>query len=174
MGLVLSTDVGLDPETVLRDADTALYQAKASGKARWALFDERVRQGVTTRLAMANGLRRAIEHHSLTVHYQPIVDQLTGRGVGVEALSRWHDAEFGTVSPAVFVALAEEMGIIDRLGRWVLWVACRQFAQWQADPGDLAPPHPPGHPSGRPPAGPGPGETAMHVPGQTRPAPRRA
>ena len=62
MGLVLSTEPGLDPETVLRDADTALYQAKASGKARWALFDERVRQGVTTRLAMANALRRAIEH----------------------------------------------------------------------------------------------------------------
>src|SRR5581483_8392250 len=65
MGLVLSTDPGLDPETVLRDADTALYQAKASGKARWALFDERVRQGVTTRLAMANGLRRAIDHDQL-------------------------------------------------------------------------------------------------------------
>src|SRR5207245_5344943 len=78
MGLVLSTDVGLDPETVLRDADTALYQAKASGKARWALFDERVRQGVTTRLTMADGLRRAIEHHQLTVHYHPLVDRQAG------------------------------------------------------------------------------------------------
>ena len=173
MGLVLSTDAGLDPETVLRDADTALYQAKASGKARWALFDERVRQGVTTRLAMANGLRRAIEHHSLTVHYQPIVDQLTGRAVGVEALSRWHDAEFGTVSPAVFVALAEEMGIIDRLGRWVLWVACRQFAQWQADLGDLAPAYLSVNLSARQLAGPGLVETVMQVLEQTGLAPRR-
>ncbi|HKY77711.1 MAG TPA: EAL domain-containing protein [Acidimicrobiia bacterium] len=139
MGLVLSTEAGLDPETVLRDADTALYQAKATGKARWALFDERVRQGVTTRLAMANALRRAIEGDQLTVHYQPIVDQVTGRAVGVEALSRWHDPEFGNVSPAVFVALAEEMGIIDRLGEWVLQSACRQFARWQSDLGERAP-----------------------------------
>src|SRR2546423_15672328 len=103
MGLVLSTDVGLDPETVLRDADTALYQAKASGKARWALFDERVRQGVTTRLAMANALRRAIEGDQLTVHYQPIVDQLTGRAGGGEGLSRWPDPEVGNGSPTGFV-----------------------------------------------------------------------
>ena len=139
MGLVLSTEAGLDPETVLRDADTALYQAKATGKARWALFDERVRQGVTTRLAMANALRRAIEGDRLTVHYQPIVDQVTGRAVGVEALSRWHDPEFGDVPPATFVALAEEMGIIDRLGEWVLQSASRQFARWQSDLGELAP-----------------------------------
>ena len=65
------------------------------------------------------------------MHYQPIVDQLTGRAVGVEALSRWHEPEFGNVSPAVFVALAEEMGIIDRPGEWVLREACRQFARWQ-------------------------------------------
>jgi diguanylate cyclase (GGDEF)-like protein/PAS domain S-box-containing protein len=139
MGLVLSTEVGLDPETVLRDADTALYQAKASGKARWALFDERVRQGVTTRLAMAGALRRAIDHDQLRVHYQPIVDVATGRAVGMEALARWHDDEFGDVSPTVFVALAEEMGLIDRLGTWVLWSSCRQFARWQAELSDDAP-----------------------------------
>jgi len=173
MGLVLSTEVGLDPETVLRDADTALYQAKASGKARWALFDERVRQGVTTRLAMANALRRAIDHNQLTVHYQPIVDQVTGRAVGVEALSRWHDAEFGNVSPTVFVALAEEMGIIDRLGQWVLWASCRQFARWQADLGDLAPAYLSVNLSARQLAGPGLVETVMQVLEQTGLAPRR-
>jgi len=173
MGLVLSTEAGLDPETVLRDADTALYQAKASGKARWALFDERVRQGVTTRLAMANGLRRAIEHNQLEVHYQPIVDQLTGRTVGVEALLRWHDSEFGTVSPAVFVALAEEMGIIDRLGRWVLWAACRQFAHWQADLGDRAPSYVSVNLSARQLAGPGLVETVMQALESTGLAPRR-
>jgi diguanylate cyclase (GGDEF)-like protein/PAS domain S-box-containing protein len=161
MGLVLSTETGLDPETVLRDADTALYQAKASGKARWALFDERVRQGVTTRLAMANALRRAIEHDQLTVHYQPIVDQVTGRAVGVEALSRWYDPELGNVSPAVFVALAEEMGVIDRLGEWVLRAACQQFATWQADLGDLAPAYLSVNLSARQLAGPGMVETVM-------------
>jgi diguanylate cyclase (GGDEF)-like protein/PAS domain S-box-containing protein len=139
MGLVLSTEKGLDPETVLRDADTALYQAKASGKARWAIFDERVRLGVTTRLAMASALRRAIDHDQLEVHYQPIVDQLAGRAVGVEALSRWHDPEFGNVSPTVFVTLAEEMGFIDRLGEWMLWASCRQFASWQKELGELSP-----------------------------------
>ena len=173
MGLVLSTEPGLDPETVLRDADTALYQAKASGKARWALFDERVRQGVTTRLAMANALRRAIEGDQLTVHYQPIVDQLTGRAVGVEALSRWHDPEFGHVSPAVFVALAEEMGIIDRLGAWVLRVSCRQFARWQKDLGDLAPAYLSVNLSARQLAGPGMVETVMQTLEVNGLAPRR-
>jgi len=173
MGLVLSTEVGLDPETVLRDADTALYQAKANGKACWALFDERVRQGVTTRLAMANALRRAIEQDQLTVHYQPIVDQVTGRAVGVEALSRWHDAEFGNVSPAVFVALAEEMGVIDRLGQWVLWASCRQFAQWQAELGDLAPAYLSVNLSARQLATPGLVETVLHVLESTGLAPRR-
>ena len=163
MGLVLSTEVGLDPETVLRDADTALYQAKANGKARWALFDERVRQGVTTRLAMANALRRAIDADQLTVHYQPIVDQETGRAVGVEALSRWHDPEFGNVSPAVFVALAEEMGIIDRLGEWVLRASCRQFSRWQADLGVLAPSYLSVNLSARQLASPGMLETVMHT-----------
>jgi diguanylate cyclase (GGDEF)-like protein/PAS domain S-box-containing protein len=173
MGLVLSTEPGLDPETVLRDADTALYQAKASGKARWALFDERVRQGVTTRLAMANALRRAIENDQLTVHYQPIVDQVTGRAVGVEALSRWHDSEFGPVSPALFVALAEEMGVIDRLGEWVLRAACRQFARWQADLGDLAPAYLSVNLSARQLSGPGLVETVMSTLETTGVAPRR-
>ncbi|MDQ1501220.1 MAG: hypothetical protein QOI86_4560 [Actinomycetota bacterium] len=173
MGLVLSTEAGLDPETVLRDADTALYQAKASGKACWALFDERVRQGVTTRLAMANALRRAIEHDQLTVHYQPIVDQVTGRAVGVEALSRWYDPEFGQVSPAVFVALAEEMGIIDRLGQRVLWASCRQFARWQAELGDLAPTYVSVNLSARQLAARGLVETVMHALESTGLAPRR-
>jgi diguanylate cyclase (GGDEF)-like protein/PAS domain S-box-containing protein len=173
MGLVLSTEAGLDPETVLRDADTALYQAKATGKARWALFDERVRQGVTTRLAMANALRRAIEADQLTVYYQPIVDQPTGRAVGVEALSRWHDPEFGNVSPAVFVALAEEMGIIDRLGEWVLRAACRQFARWQNELGDLAPAYLSVNLSARQLAGPGMVETVMHTLESVGLAPRR-
>jgi diguanylate cyclase (GGDEF)-like protein/PAS domain S-box-containing protein len=173
MGLVLSTEPGLDPETVLRDADTALYQAKATGKARWALFDERVRQGVTTRLAMANALRRAIEGDQLTVYYQPIVDQVTGRAVGVEALSRWHDPEFGNVSPAVFVALAEEMGIIDKLGDWVLRASCRQFARWQAELGDLAPAYVSVNLSARQLAGPGMVETVMHTLEINGLAPRR-
>ncbi|HEV7864065.1 MAG TPA: EAL domain-containing protein [Acidimicrobiia bacterium] len=173
MGLVLSTEVGLDPETVLRDADTALYQAKASGKRRWALFDERVRQGVTTRLAMANGLRRAIEHDQLTVHYQPIVDQVSGRAVGVEALSRWYDPEFGQVSPIVFITLAEEMGIIDKLGEWVLWTSCRQFARWHTDLGELAPAYLSVNLSARQLAAPGLVETVMHALETTGLAPRR-
>ena len=173
MGLVLSTETGLDPQTVLRDADTALYQAKASGKARWALFDERVRQGVTTRLAMANALRRALEHDQLTVNYQPIVDQVTGRAVGVEALSRWYDPEFGHVSPAVFVALAEEMGIIDRLGDRVLRTSCRQLADWQADLGDRAPAYLSVNLSARQLAGPGMVETVMQTLETTGLAPRR-
>src|SRR5207249_4291758 len=96
---------------------------------------------------------------------QRLVDALTpaftiaGRAVGVEALSRWHDTEFGAVSPAVFVALAEEMGVIDRLGRWVLRAACRQFARWRDDLGDLAPAYLSVNLSARQLAGPGLVET---------------
>jgi len=107
------------------------------------------------------------------VHYQPIVDQLTGRAVGVEALSRWQDTEFGDVSPAVFVSLAEEMGIIDRLGRWVLWAACRQFARWQEDLGDLAPAYLSVNLSARQLAGPGLVETVMQALEATGLSPRR-
>jgi EAL domain-containing protein (putative c-di-GMP-specific phosphodiesterase class I) len=158
----------------LAPADRARVVAALEGVLEGAEAEvERVRQGVTTRLAMANALRRAIEQDQLTVHYQPIVDQVTGRAVGVEALSRWHDAEFGNVSPAVFVALAEETAIIDRLGQWVLWASCRQFARWQADLGDLAPAYLSVNLSARQLATPGLVETVLHVLESTGLAPRR-
>jgi EAL domain-containing protein (putative c-di-GMP-specific phosphodiesterase class I) len=127
------------PEDLLRDADVALYQAKAAGKARWALFDERAREGAVVRLSMANELRRALDSSLLSVAYQPIVELRTGRMVAVEALARWDSESFGIVSPATFVALAEDMGLIEPLGEWVLRSACDQLARWKRALGSLAP-----------------------------------
>jgi diguanylate cyclase (GGDEF)-like protein/PAS domain S-box-containing protein len=141
IGLVTHEQSGRDPESLLRDADVALYQAKDAGKNRWALFDERSRNDASERLAMAQDLRRAIDGGELLLAYQPIVDLRTGRVSAVEALSRWTSDRFGAVSPARFVALAEDVGLISRLGNQVLDRACGQLAAWRSELGPLAPAH---------------------------------
>jgi diguanylate cyclase (GGDEF)-like protein/PAS domain S-box-containing protein len=120
------------PEEVLRDADIAMYRAKAAGKARHALFDASLHQQVTDRVRLEGDLRRAIEAGQLTVAYQPLFNLGTGRLTGFEALARWQHPTQGLISPAVFIPIAEETALIGPLTDFVLDTACRQLKLWQA------------------------------------------
>jgi diguanylate cyclase (GGDEF)-like protein/PAS domain S-box-containing protein len=130
IGIALA-DADAEPDTVLRDADVAMYRAKADGKGRHAVFDGRMHEQVMRRLDMEAELRTAIEERRLEVAYQPIVQAATGRIVGLEALCRWPDQR---VAPGEFVPIAEETGLIVPLGQWVLRTACAQLAEWRALP----------------------------------------
>jgi diguanylate cyclase (GGDEF)-like protein len=122
------------PEDVVRDADVAMYRAKAQGGARHAVFDEAMHERLMARLELETGLRGAIEHGDLRVLYQPVVQTATGQIAGFEALCRWTDRSGHAVEPREFVAIADETGLILPLGRFVLSEACRQLATWRAHP----------------------------------------
>ena len=121
----------VDARTLTRSADTAMYHAKNRGKNAYEVFQPAMEERAQKRLKIEANLRRALEQGELELHYQPQVDLRSGRVVGVEALLRWHCAELGQVSPAEFIPVAEESGIIVALGRWVLQTACRQAAAWR-------------------------------------------
>jgi len=134
IGIAVCDSGASDPESTLRDAGAAMYRAKDLGGARHELFNEPMRDRVMHRLRTERALGRALENDELRLHYQPIVS-LEGRQTeGVEALVRWEDPERGLRSPADFIPIAEESGLILRLGAWVIEEACRQAARWRADP----------------------------------------
>lgn len=133
VGITLSTGNYSDPENVLRDADTAMYRAKESGKARCEVFDTTMHSHAVALLQLENDLRRAIERNEFRVYYQPIINLTNDEISGFEALVRWHHPERGLVSPLEFISIAEETGLIVDIGRRVLHEACRQMREWELE-----------------------------------------
>ncbi|HEX6188214.1 MAG TPA: EAL domain-containing protein [Pyrinomonadaceae bacterium] len=131
IGIAMSSTGYDHPEAMLRDADTAMYRAKAQGKACYEVFDKGMHARAVYLLQMENDLRRAIDREEFRVHYQPIVSLDTGQLAGFEALIRWQHPERGFVSPGDFISLAEDTGLIVPIGMWVLKEACQQLAKWQ-------------------------------------------
>lgn len=120
-----------DIENLLQNADTAMYRAKESGKNNFQFYTAEMNALIRERMAIENGLRQALVRNEFVLHYQPQMDIKTGKMVGVEALVRWVHPEKGLISPAVFIPVAEESGLIVPLGEWVLRTACQQRKCWQ-------------------------------------------
>ncbi|HEY9879874.1 MAG TPA: EAL domain-containing protein [Leptolyngbyaceae cyanobacterium] len=139
IGITLSNQHYRQTAHVLRDADIAMYHAKAQGRNRSAVFDPAMQTLVTTRLQLEGALRRAIEFQELQLYYQPIVSLSTERLRGFEALLRWFHPQYGFISPKEFIPIAEEAGLIASLGWWVLYEACRQLRLWQSELPDMHP-----------------------------------
>ena len=131
IGIAMSTLGYEQPEDYLRDADTAMYRAKALGKGRFEVFDANMRKLITQRLEIENDLRRALERGELRNFYQPIISLECGTIVAFEALMRWQHPTRGLLEPVEFIPVAEETGMIRELGWWALEEACQQIAGWR-------------------------------------------
>jgi len=130
IGIVLSSTGYQEPEDVLRDADIAMYGAKASGKGIYQLFDPAMRERILRRVALESDLQQALEKDQLLVYYQPLVAMPTGQLVGLEALVQWMHPEHGLLLANEFIPLAQESGLITPIDWWVFEEACRQVHEW--------------------------------------------
>ena len=131
IGIAMYPSDGTDMQTLTKNADIAMYLAKEDGKNGFRFFSREIRTQSIERLKMESALRRALERDQFTLHYQPKIDMASGQITGVEALLRWNHPDLGSVSPAQFIPLAEETGVIVPIGRWVLKEACAQNMAWQ-------------------------------------------
>ncbi len=132
IGIVTSEQGAHSAEEVVRNADVAMFEAKRAGRACSVVFNESMHTRLTRHVTIETNLRRAIDSPELHVVYQPIVELATGRVVSAEALLRWHHPTLGNISPAQFIPIAEESGLIVPVGRWVQQQACQTLAQWRA------------------------------------------
>ncbi len=141
LGVAFYPDDGQDVETLLRHADTAMYSIKDAGRNGWSFFSLDMTEHLSHRLMLESGLRRALQGdvgNELHLEYQPQVDGYTGQVTGLEALVRWEHPTLGPISPDRFIPVAEDSGLIEPLGRWILLQACQQLKRWQQDAPDLS------------------------------------
>lgn len=132
IGIAICPADGRDSEELLRNADTAMYRAKDSGRGNFVYFEERMNAEAVERMVLERDLRQALLHNEFTLHYQPQLDLRTGRVSAVEALLRWNHPVRGLIAPATYISIAEETGLIEEIGRRVLVDACAQHAAWRA------------------------------------------
>lgn len=131
LGIVLGTAEYDQSEKVLRNADLAMYQAKALGKGQYQIYNQQMHQRAVERLQLEIDLRKALKNNEFILHYQPIICLETGHIIGFESLVRWQHPQKGIISPGKFIPVAEETGLIIPLGIWVLREACKQIKIWQ-------------------------------------------
>ncbi|GBL44793.1 diguanylate cyclase/phosphodiesterase [Sulfuriferula multivorans] len=131
IGIAVYPQDGEDVETLLKNSDTAMYHAKEAGRSNYQFFAQTMNAAAAERLLLESSLRQAIDRNQLLLHYQPLVNIADGRIVATEALVRWNHPELGLISPARFIPIAEDSGVIIPLGDWVLRRACYQLKQWR-------------------------------------------
>jgi len=138
IGIAVAPSDGRDAETLLRNAESAMYDAKQRGRGGYRFFNASMNERAVRNLQMENALRATLDRGELEIEYQPQIDPRTGHVGAVEALARWSSEEFGSVPPDEFIPLAEELGMIESIGSWVLRTACERAKSWER-PGTIAP-----------------------------------